>query len=226
MSDRDAHLLVPRPPRAVIGLHEAGHFLGSVKLLNIVPGGLSIHRTDAFLGVCVLPDAPPIDFHRHDPARPWAVDPALRREVERRIVFDLAGSAAERLQRFLPTGWRVDDETPAACEVRASAMAASLERFAPRDRDLLRDVEAMRVDHRETAPDDAEAADLAVRLAGAAGGALLIFQGAVADQFAHRYAAPILAIADALRERTVLSGDDALAIVRGEEATSDRHAVA
>jgi hypothetical protein len=215
MSSRDAQ------GRRATALHEAGHAVATVLLFGVAPRVLTIRRAADYLGACI-PPALSFDLSGHDPDRPLCLaDPVIRGEVERVIVMFLAGSAAERLQWDLTSGW-IEDAGSGADERQAAAMVAELETWAPHDRELLAFAEAAPAVAREISPDDSEAAGWSIRLAGESGGLYLIYLEAVARQFVTRHSAPILALADALLERSALNGEHAVSIVtaaREEHAT-------
>lgn len=179
--------------RRRIALHEAGHAVACV-VFGTPLEYVSIRPGRTFGGVTVgvpreVPDAP---------GRATWLDPAIRVDLERRVIASLAGDLAERLD---PTaGPRPVDET----EVRAA-----LEALGPRVVELIE-----REQRDDPVLSDAAAAwYLAERLAGDGARHYVEWLRVEANELVLRYAAAIGRVAEALERREVLDGPAVAALV-------------
>lgn len=194
-----------------VALHESGHVCADWYLLGRVPDIVTIVATEAHLGAVIDRSPFRVDLDGWDATRPaFLGDPEVRRIAEARIVTLLAGRAAERL--LAPTTGYVDDSPPRA----AVDLSRSLARLSPRDLELLADAQARPPLTLADPDDDAErAVALSARLVGEEARLHVAWLTLVAHRFVERHREPITLLARELMARGVMTGAEALAVIRG-----------
>ena len=187
-------------------LHEAGHAAADVVLgLPLEYASIRAGRTFAGVAVPVARDLRDADKLTMYPT--MLQPPALRDDVERRVISMLAGALAELYLGELPPPRDYSDD-----EALAIARAA-LARLPPRLAELV-------VHHEEredpTGGDEDNAYGLAEAIVGPEAAELyLALLRHEARALVVRYHAAIRSVADALERHAVLSGDAVAALVKG-----------
>jgi hypothetical protein len=208
-------------------LHEAGHTVGLLWLLGRVPDVVSIRAGASYHGTMIEADWPPLDLGGYNRGNPVCrADVALRNRVEAEMLVFLLGPAAEGLQ-FTPLVGGFPPPPPDIDRQRADVLALSLARLSPRESELLEAREAILPDP-EPRDDTDNAMSLSEELVKGEAGWHVLWLAASAQRAAERFGRFIVAIAEALNERTVIPGKDALAIFDRvlEEGEADRPSAA
>jgi len=184
--------------------HEAGHAVADLAFghdLLVV----SIRPTERYAGVCRAQ----VDLGAHRLAMTTVVpdqDAGLRATVERQIIAALAGAAAEWMTPM--DGKPARYSTP-PCEAQAEALVM---RLPPRERELLRELETSRSPGMS---DDARSLEIASAFTGSDQAiAYWNWLRAATRDFVEGRRLHIERVADALLERSVLTGEEVAAICR------------
>ena len=183
--------------------HEAAHAVADL-VFGHRPQLVSIRPTDRYNGVCQSDIGPRPDGFRAERSVPQ--QPAdLRARVEADVISMLAGPIAG--DAFWPeTGYY-------AAHPDAVAAEQMIARLEPRYRELLSDLET-EPDHLPS--DHEKATEITHAFAGPSQAtAYYAWLRSVAHELVTEYARQIHAVAEALLERTVLTGEELAVIVRG-----------
>ena len=199
--------------RIITAFHEAGHaVVGHV--LSETPVAVSIRPTDRYHGVAIYdPDGP---VHLEHPAHEPAVAAAMpcREWIERQMLITKAGTQAEALLHDIPVEQVIPSSAASASDQRAEQrFEASLASLGGRARELLRQA--------ATAPalrdDWTQANELAAHLARGEASTHSRWMSAVTSRLVLDNWPSIEAVATALLQEEVISGDRVAELCTGDK---------
>jgi hypothetical protein len=194
--------------RRRVAVHEAGHAVAFV-VLGIPLEFASIRPGRSFLGVVVPAARDGADLGALNFDAICNEPPALREDVERRIIAGLAGELAELYGTATPASGYLDDDDEQIARAALATLPSRIAELVTEHEDRLDPV---------TADEDA-ARELADAFAGPdVGPHYLAWLRAEARDLVTRYAAAILRVADALERRAILTGDAVAALVHPQRS--------